>query len=128
MMNCEDARRALVKSTDEDARHHLRGCEACVDAVVLDALGAAPEIAVPAEFAARTSAIMPAPVRAPQWSHPGVPAAVALLLVVVAATIGLAGPERIVGRLDTLQSASLAILIGFELAALVLWLGRATRV
>ena len=122
-MNCEDARRALVKSTDEDARHHLRSCETCVDAVVLDALETGPEIAVPAEFAARASAAMPPPVRASHWPRIGVLAAVAsLLIVVVAATIALAG------RLGTPQIALLATLIGFELAGLVLWLGRATRV
>ena len=123
-MNCEDARRALVKSTtDEDARHHLLGCEACVDSIVVDALEAAPEITVPAEFAARASAAMPPPVRASHWPRIGVLAAVAsLLIVVVAATIALAG------RLGTPQIALLATLIGFELAGLVLWLARPTRV
>jgi hypothetical protein len=100
----------------------------CVDAVVVDTIETPLEIPVPANFSARTIAAMPAEITRPDWSRSDVAVAIAVLLVLVAAATAVVRPEDILKRMDAFECSVLAVLMGIELAGVVLWLGRGTRV
>lgn len=122
-MNCDEVRRKLSEHADAEALRHVRDCESCADAIVVDALTQRPKPVASAGFAARIQSELPSSPRAQSWPRAGVSAAIGLL-VLIAIAVMITGSLTIHNRL---LFGWLVILLGVELAALMLWLGRATR-
>lgn len=93
------------------------------DEQIDSALATPPDIRPPAEFAARMKSMIPSTPQVRPGLHPGVVFAVFALGAVV-----LVGPIVVVGVSSVSGAVLLASAISLELAAVVIWLGRWTRV
>lgn len=127
-MTCDDARRAFASGASDEVWRHVHSCDACVDALIVDTLQTPAEVSLPADFAARISTTLPPGIKAPRSMGAVVSATIALLLLASAAGTAVIWPADILRTLGVLQCSLLAALMGIELAGLVLWLGRGTRV
>jgi len=122
-MNCEAIQRAIregrVQTKAESA--HVDECETCMDAWLTVALDAKPEVAIPADFAARVAAMAPArpekreTVRTPR--HWGMISAMAIVTVIL--MVCFAGPKPA----NSWVGLVLVMLVTAEVAGLALWLG-----
>ena len=122
-MNCEALERALHegrKLTNEQLAH-VENCDECMDVWLTLALEAKPEVAVPADFAARVASSMPARrekrevLRVPR--HWGLISAMAVITVLMAA--GFVGSPPA----NTWVGVVFVSVVATEIAGLALWLG-----
>lgn len=131
-VNCEDLRRALrdgIELTKEQSAH-VGECDACADASMdawlTMALDAKPEVAIPADFAARVVAGLPVELPARQEKriavhtqrHWGVISAMAVALVVL--VVCFLGPKP---TGNSWVAGVFVMLVASEIAGLALWLG-----
>ena len=100
---------------------HMDACEACMDALLTAALEEKPDVTIPADFAARVTANLPAcpvqqavPRRPRHWGLAAAAATVTVLLVVC-----FAGPASA----NSWVSIAFVMLVAMEIAGLALWLG-----
>lgn len=131
-MNCEQARRAIAGFGIEDlapeVRSHLLTCDACLD-VLLDAKLTQPPVReAPAGFAARVISSVPTrPEPMPAIPHYGVLTAACLLAVFL---VGLMSFQIYTGQLYTWSDTTtiLTAAAALEMCAVILWVGRISRV
>jgi len=127
-MNCGELQTALKQGralTVAEAAH-LDGCGECLevwlDATVTQALDAKPVVEVPAEFAARVAAGLPAkPMVARRGGHWGLTTAV-LLVAVGMIALAVADPAAMKGEMGAVFVA----LVVTEIAGIALWLAPRT--
>ena len=122
-MNCEALERALHegrKLTVEELAH-VEGCDECMDVWLTLALEAKPEVAVPADFAARVAGAVPAHqprrqrARAPR--HWGLATAMAVVTVLLIVCFTASAPAN-----NWVGLVFLSV-VATEIAGLALWLG-----
>jgi hypothetical protein len=130
-INCPRVEQALPQAralTPAEAAH-LESCNACLeawlDATVTHALDAKPEVRIPADFAVRVTAKLPAKRNSPvaarrRTGHWGLFTA-ALLIAVGLLVAVIADPAG----LSTRTGAIFMLLVASEVAAIALWLGTA---
>ncbi|HEX3472838.1 MAG TPA: hypothetical protein VHT28_16780 [Silvibacterium sp.] len=124
---CEALQRALNEErtlrgerelTAEECAH-LEECDACLDASLTVMLDAKPEVEIPADFAARVAASLPAKSAArTRWPrHTGL--ITAIVLVAVLLVVCFAGPKPA----DNWIGLVFMLLVATEVAGIALWLG-----
>ena len=128
-MNCEELQRGLRddralregRELTKEQSAHIDECDECMDAWLTAALDRKPEVAIPADFAARVAAMAPArPERrntAHSPRHWGVISAMAVALVVL--VLCFAGPKPA----NSWVGVVFVMLVATEIAGLALWLG-----
>ncbi len=121
-VNCEALQRALFEQQREltaDEAAHLSACEECMDVLLTVSLEEKPEIAVPADFAARVAAgLPPKPVKSHAPRHAGLIAAMVFVFVLLVVCFANAKPT------DGWIQLVFVVLVATEIAGLALWLGR----
>lgn len=121
-VNCEALQRALFEQQREltaDEAAHLLACEECMDVLLTVSLEQKPEIAIPADFAARVAASLPPkPVKAHAPRHAGLIAAMVFVFVLLVVCFANGKPAD-----GWIQLVFMA-LVATEIAGLALWLGR----
>lgn len=124
-MNCADIQRALREARALTAAEaaHMENCDACLELAVTEALDAKPQVHIPADFAARVAAQVPAKRNAPvaprvRTHHWGLLTAILLIAVGLIAT-AFADPRG----LNTRMGAVFMLLVASEIAGIALWLG-----
>jgi predicted anti-sigma-YlaC factor YlaD len=126
-MNCEAIQQAirdgrgLAKVESAHLNAHLDECDACMDAWLTVALDTKPEVVVPADFAARVAAMVPARqekrVTARTPRHWGVISAMAFVTVMLAVCFMGPKPDH------SWVGLVFVMLVASEIAGLALWLG-----
>ena len=122
-VNCEELQRALRGERELTAQEagHLEACDACLDVRLTRALDAKPEVAIPADFAARVAAGVPA--RSEERVSARVPRpwglATAMAVVTVLLMVSFAGQQPANNWAGTV----FLFLVASEIAGLALWLG-----
>jgi predicted anti-sigma-YlaC factor YlaD len=122
-MNCEALERALHEGRRLTAHElaHVEDCDECMDVWLTLALEAKPEVAVPADFAARVAASVPprrvkrVALRVPR--HWGLITAMAVVTVVL--VVGFPGPKPA----NSWVGLVFVMVVASEIAGLALWLG-----
>ena len=122
-VNCEGLQRAMrdVRKLTTKESAHLDECDACMDVWLTVALEAKPDVAVPADFAARVAAGLPprqekrALLRG--YRHWGFITAMAVVTVLL--TVGFAGPSPA----NSWVGIVFLSIVATEIAGLALWLG-----
>jgi len=126
-VNCRAVQQALREGREliGEQSVHFDECEACrdayMDAWLTAALDAKPEVAIPADFAARVAAMAPARpekrarVRTPRYW--GVISAMAIVTVILIVCFASSKPA------NSWVSLVLVMLVTAEIAGLALWLG-----
>jgi hypothetical protein len=124
-MNCADTQRALraARALTAAEAAHMENCDACLELAVTEALDAKPQVHIPADFAARVAAQVPAKRNAPvaprvRTHHWGLLTAILLIAVGLIAT-AFADPSG----LNTRMGAVFVLLVASEIAGIALWLG-----
>jgi hypothetical protein len=128
-MNCakiqSELRKARALTAAESA--HMENCDTCVEAwleaTVTQALNEKPEVQIPADFAARVAARVPAQrkaspaprVRPHNWGL------LTAILLIAAGLIATAFADP--GALNTRMGAVFILLVASEIAGIALWLG-----
>jgi len=122
-MNCEALERALHegRKLTKEQLAHVENCDECMDVWLTLALEAKPEVAVPADFAARVAASV-APRREKRKAlrvprHWGLISAMAVITVLMA--VGFAGSPPA----NTWVGVVFVSVVATEIAGLALWLG-----
>jgi hypothetical protein len=123
-MNCESLQRAMIEERREltmDEAAHLAACDECMEVMLTVSLEEKPIVAVPADFAARVVAGLPArqtkraAIRTPRpWGFMTAMAIATVLLVVC-----FAGSPPV----NTWVGLVFVLLVASEIAGLALWLG-----
>lgn len=123
-VSCAELKRTLEQGrrlTAEEAEHAVR-CDECreawLDATIVQALEAKPEIVIPADFAARVAQRLPAKQAAARRSHWGLTTAT-LLVAAGLATMAFADPVAT----NTWTGSLFTALVVSEIAGIGLWLG-----
>ena len=122
-VNCEELHRAVREGRElsRDQSEHMEDCESCLDVFVTLALDAKTEVEIPADFAARVAAELPArqekqiAVHTPR--HWGLISAMAVALVVL--VVCFLGPKPA----NSWVGQVFVMLVASEIAGLALWLG-----
>ena len=122
-MNCEALERALHegRKLTKEQLAHVENCDECMDVWLTLALEAKPEVAVPADFAARVAASVPprrekrATLRVPR--HWGLITAMAVVTVVL--VVGFPSPKPA----NSWVGLGFVMVVASEIAGLALWLG-----
>ena len=124
-MNCADTQRALREARALTAAEaaHMENCDACLELAVTEALDAKPQVHIPADFAARVAAQVPAKHNVPvaprvRTHHWGLLTAILLIAVGLTAA-AFADPSG----LNTRMGAVFMLLVASEIAGIALWLG-----
>jgi hypothetical protein len=126
-VNCGALQRALREGREvtRDQFAHVDGCDACMDVWLTTALEDKPEVAIPADFAERVAAGLPAlsPPRAfgRKPRHWGLAAAVAMVTVLLAVCFTGSAPANL--PVNSWIGPVFLFLVTAEIAALALWLG-----
>jgi hypothetical protein len=122
-VNCEALQRGIRERRELKANEvvHLDHCDACMDAWLTVALDEKPEVAIPADFAARIAAVAPArqekPVRAQRPRHLGLITAVAIVTVLLVVCFAGSHPA------NSWIGLTFMLVVVSEIAGLALWLG-----
>jgi uncharacterized membrane protein YcjF (UPF0283 family) len=123
MVSCAELKAVLEQRralTAEETAHAVR-CDECrealLDATVVQALEAKPEIEIPADFAARVAQRLPAKRAAARRSYWGLMTAI-LLVAAGLATMALADPLAV----NTWTGSVFMALVVSEIAGIALWL------
>jgi CHASE2 domain-containing sensor protein len=117
---CEALQRALNEERELTAEEcaHLEECETCLDASLTAMLNAKPAVEIPAEFAARVVAAVPAKSAArTRWPrHAGLITAMAVVAVLLAVCFAAPKPA------NNWIGIFFMLLVATEVAGIALWL------
>jgi hypothetical protein len=125
-VNCERLQRTVRSGRDgreltKEQSAHLDECDACMDAWLTVVLDKKPEVAIPADFAARVTAMAPVRqenrVRARAPRHWGVISAMAVVTVLLVVCFAGSHPA------NSWIGLTFMLVVVSEIAGLALWLG-----
>ncbi len=122
-VNCEELQRTLREGREltKEQAGHIDECDVCMDAWLTAALDAKPEVVIPADFAARVRAELPARqerrIAVRTQRHWGVISAMVVALVVL--VLCFLGPKPA----NSWVGGVFVMLVASEIAGLALWLG-----